>query len=261
MTEPIRVTTADAIAQVTLCRPEVFNALDLETARALAGCLLGLATDVAIRAVVVGGEGKAFSAGGDLRWVRDHPRGPAGAFHELAAHVHQAVLEVRRMPKPVIAAIDGVAAGGGFSLALACDFRVMGKSAVLKQAYTSSGLCIDGGGTFSLPRLVGLARALEIAAFDRPISAEDALRWGLATRVVDDGRAASEALAMARELSGRSLHAFGWAKRLLTDSFETPLETQMERERDGLGACAAHPDGAEGLAAFVAKRRPVFVRS
>jgi 2-(1,2-epoxy-1,2-dihydrophenyl)acetyl-CoA isomerase len=162
------------------------------------------------------------------------------------------------MPKPVIAAVNGVAAGGGFSLALACDFRVMSESAVMRQAYTSNGLCIDGGGTFTLPRIVGLARALEIAAFDRPISSDRALSWGLATKVVPDGSALEEAMKMARDLARGSMNAFGWAKRLLTDSFDGSFESQIQREREGLSSCAAHPDGQEGLKAFAEKRKPVL---
>jgi 2-(1,2-epoxy-1,2-dihydrophenyl)acetyl-CoA isomerase len=128
----------------------------------------------------------------------------------------------------------------------------------LRQAYTSNGLCIDGGGTFTLPRIVGLARALEIAGFDAPISAEKALTWGLVTKVVDDGHALEEAMNMAQELTNRSLNSFGWSKRLLTDSFNTAFETHIERERLGLCSCAEHPDGAKGIQAFVDKRKPVF---
>jgi len=109
-----------------------------------------------------------------------------------------------------------------------------------------------------LPRIVGLARALEIAGFDAPISSEQALTWGLVTRVVDDGHALEEAVNMAHELSNSSVNAFGWSKQLLTDSFNTAFETQIERERLGLCSCAEHPDGVEGIQAFVDKRKPVF---
>jgi 2-(1,2-epoxy-1,2-dihydrophenyl)acetyl-CoA isomerase len=162
------------------------------------------------------------------------------------------------MKKPVVAAVNGVAAGGGFSLALACDFRVMEKSAILRQAYTSNGLCIDGGGTFTLPRLVGYARALEIAAFDAPISADQALSWGLVTKVVEDGQALVEATAMAQLLSRRALNSFAWTKKLITDSFNTSFEAQLELERAALEACADHPDGREGLTAFSEKRKPNY---
>ena len=152
------LTTIDHIAQLTLNRPESLNALDLDLARELSDRLLELSTDPTVHCVIITGAGKAFSAGGDIKRAVEHPHGPAAAFHEIATYVHLFVTEIRRMRKPVIAAINGVAAGGGFSLALACDFRIMAASARLKQAFTSNALCIDAGGTFMLPRIVGLAR-------------------------------------------------------------------------------------------------------
>ena len=258
MTEAIRVKKDGEIVEITLNRPEAFNAFDLDMVELLSKSLIHLAVDDSVSAVVISGEGKAFCAGGDLKWALNFPGGAPAAFHELAARYHQAILEIRRMRKPVIAAVNGIAAGGGFSLALACDFRIVAQSAVLRQAYTSSGLCIDGGGTFTLPRLVGLGRAMEIVAFDKAISSEQALAWGLATKVVEDGRVLEEAREMARELARSSLHSFGWCKQLLTDSFNTAFEGQIERERIGLSFCAAHPDGQEGLRGFAEKRRPIF---
>jgi len=252
------MTRDDGIAKLMLDRPEVFNAFDHDMVEHFARHVVMLAVDDNVRGVVISGRGKVFCAGGDLKWVSEFPLGASAAFHKLAASFHQAILEIRRMPKPVIAAINGIAAGGGFSLALACDFRVMDKSAVLRQAYTSNGLCIDGGGTFMLPRLVGLARALEIVAFDKPISSAQALTWGLTTKVVEDGRSVEEAVEMAHKLTDGSANSFGWSKQLLTDSFNTAFEAQIERERAGLCSCAAHPDGKEGLQAFVEKRKPVF---
>jgi 2-(1,2-epoxy-1,2-dihydrophenyl)acetyl-CoA isomerase len=259
MSEPLRVDRDGAIARVILTRAGAYNALDMDMAVSLAENFVTLAADKDVRAIVLSGEGKAFCAGGDLKWVLAFAQGPGAAFHQLAARFHLAITEIRRMPKPVIAAINGVAAGGGFSLALACDFRVVAESAVLRQAYTSSGLCIDGGGTFTLPRMVGLARALEIAAFDRPITSAQALAWGLATKVAKDGNALDEAMTMARELAKTSLHSFGLSKQLLTDSFNSSLETQLERERQGLSSCGGHPDGQEGLKAFTEKRKPTFI--
>jgi 2-(1,2-epoxy-1,2-dihydrophenyl)acetyl-CoA isomerase len=258
MNESVAVTANNGVAVVMLNRADAFNAFDLEMGERFARHLVTLASDRRTRGIVISGAGKAFCAGGDLKWALSQESGAPAAFHELAGHFHLAITEMRRMPKPVIAAINGVAAGGGFSLALACDFRVMAKSAVLKQAYTSSGLCLDGGGTFTLPRLVGLARALEIAAFDPPIPAEQALSWGLVTRIVDDGTALEAGIKMAEELAQKSLNAFGAAKQLLTDSFDTPFETQIERERKALSACAEHPEGQEGLKAFSEKRKPRY---
>lgn len=260
MSDPVLVSTEGPIATVTLNRPAAYNAFDFATLERFASVMISLGADPAVRGVVITGAGKAFCAGGDLKWALGFERGPSAAFHELAARFHVAIMEIRRMPKPVIAAVNGAAAGGGFSLALACDFRVLAESAVLKQAYTSSGLSMDGGGSFTLPRLVGLARALEIAAFDPPIDAARALSWGLATKVVPDGGALEAAVAMARELATRSLHSIGLSKQLLTDAFDSSLETHMERERHALAACATHPEGREGLNAFVQKRKPDFAR-
>lgn len=258
MSDPVVMAQDDGIARLILNRPAVFNAFDHDMVEQFARHLTMLAVDDTVRGVVISGEGRGFSVGGDIKWVSEFPLGPSVAFHKLAASFHQAIVEIRRMPKPVIAAINGIAAGGGFSLALACDFRVMAKSATLKQAYTSNGLCINGGGTFTLPRIVGLARALEIAGFDAPISSEKALAWGLVTRVVDDGHGLEEAVKMARDLSEGALNSFGWSKQLLTDSFNTAFEAHIERERIGLCSCAEHPDGREGLRAFVGRRKPVF---
>jgi 2-(1,2-epoxy-1,2-dihydrophenyl)acetyl-CoA isomerase len=134
----------------------------------------------------------------------------------------------------------------------------MAQSAILRQAYTSSGLSIDGGGSFALPRLVGLARAMEIMAFDRPVSSAQALDWGLVTRVVPDEEVLSESLTVLDALARSSLHSFAWSKKLMLGSFHTTLETQLEWERQGISDCAAHPDGQEGIRAFVEKRKPSF---
>jgi 2-(1,2-epoxy-1,2-dihydrophenyl)acetyl-CoA isomerase len=213
MNETIAVQTQAGIATVTLTRPDAYNAFDLAMMERFASAMVSLGADDAVRAVVVTGAGRAFCAGGDLRWATSFPGGAPAAFHTLAAAFHVAVTEIRRMPKPVIAALNGIAAGGGFSLALACDFRVMASGAALRQAYTSSGLCLDGGGTFTLPRLVGFARALEIAALDPAIDSAQALAWGLATRVVPDGEALSAAQALATELAARSVMPLRHARR------------------------------------------------
>lgn len=260
MNEVVLVTLHDSIAQLTLNRPESYNALNIETAQALTRALLDFGTDPAVHGVIITGGGAAFSGGGDIKYALAHPHGPAAAFHELATQVHVCVTEIRRLHKPVIAAINGVAAGGGFALALACDFRIMTASARLKQGFTSNALCIDAGGTFMLPRLVGLARALEIAAFDEPISSEQALAWGLVTQVVPDAQLLDAALEMAGTLACKSLHTFGHVKTLLTDAFDTPWEAQLERERRGLAACAGHADGLEGMRAFLEKRPPRYNR-
>jgi 2-(1,2-epoxy-1,2-dihydrophenyl)acetyl-CoA isomerase len=246
------------ITQVILNRPEAYNAFNLEVVTELTKHLTQLAADSSVRGIIITGKGKAFCAGGDLKWAIEYSKNTGSSFHMLASQFHLAIMEIRRMKKPVIAAINGAAAGGGFSLALACDFRIMEKSAILKQAYTSNGLCIDGGGTFTLPRIVGFARSLEIAAFDDPIPSAKAMEWGLVTKVVDDGTSLEEAVSMLNRLVKNSTHSFGLSKRLLTDSFNNSFETHLEFEREGLFNCANHADGQEGLKAFVEKRKPIF---
>ena len=258
MEDPIIVKRDESIVVVCLNREGAYNAFDGPMVKMLAKVLSDLAVDTSVTGVVITGRGKAFCAGGDLRWLSSYKPDFGSAFHELASFYHLAIIEIKRMPKPVIAAINGFAAGGGFSLALSCDFRVMAESAVLRQAYTSNGLSIDGGGTFSLPRLVGLARAMEIAVFDEPIDAVKALEWGLVTRLAEDGRVVDGAVEMAREISQKSLISFGATKTLLNNSFDVNLEKQLEEERRWLSICASHPEGREGVKAFLEKRRPNF---
>lgn len=258
MTNPVLTHRHESILEITLNRPEAYNALNLDTIMMLGDALASAATDETIKGIMIIGNGKAFCSGGDLKWISQQSGDAGSTLHRLAPQFHIAITEIRRMVKPVVAAINGIAAGGGFSLVLACDFRVMAESAVLRQAYTSSGLSIDGGGTFSLPRIVGLARAMEIAAFDQPISSAQALEWGLVTKVVADAEVRSEALAMLEGLTKTSLHSLAWSKRLFLESFTNSLETQLELERQGISDCASHPNGQEGIKAFVEKRKPVF---
>jgi 2-(1,2-epoxy-1,2-dihydrophenyl)acetyl-CoA isomerase len=248
----------DNILEIVINRPEAYNALNLDVMIMLSDVLASAATDESIKGIMLTGKGKAFCSGGDLKWISQQAADAGSTLHRLAPQFHIAITEIRRMGKPVVAALNGIAAGGGFSLALACDFRVMAESTILRQAYTSSGLSIDGGGTFALPRLVGLARALEIAAFDQPISSAKALAWGLVTKVVPDDKVIEESLSMLQGLAKSALHSFAWSKRLLTESLNNTLETQLELERQGISDCARHPNGQEGVKAFVEKRKPIF---
>lgn len=258
MTSPILTSQHGPILEIALNRPEAYNAFDLHMMVMLGDALASAATNESVKGVMITGNGKAFCAGGDLKWISQQTEEAGSVLHRLAPQFHIAITEIRRMAKPVVAAINGIAAGGGFSLALACDFRVMAESAMLRQGYTSNGLSINGGGTFALPRLVGLARALEIAAFDQPIPAPKAWEWGLVTKVVPDSDVRKEAIAMLEELTKSALHSFAWSKRLLTESFTNTLETQLELERQGISDCAGHPNGREGIRAFVEKRKPTF---
>ncbi|MFT3894041.1 MAG: enoyl-CoA hydratase/isomerase family protein [Anaerolineales bacterium] len=258
MTDPILTQRYGNILQITLNRPEAFNALDFDLMRMLGESMASAAVDDSIKGVMLTGNGKAFCAGGDLKWISQQAESGGAVLYRLAPMFHVAIAEIHRMGKPVVAAINGIAAGGGFSLALACDFRVMAQSTTLRQAYTSSGLSMDGGGSFALPRLVGLARAMEIMAYDQPISSTQALEWGLVTKVVPDEEVQKEALLMLEKLSKTALHSFAWSKKLMLESFTNTLETQLELERQGISDCATHPEGQEGIRAFVEKRKPNF---
>lgn len=259
MNQSIAMTKHDGnLWEVALNRPEAMNALDMDLLQGLTKCLIDLSHDDETRGIVITGKGKAFCTGGDMKWCLRPGGEGSDRLYELAAHFHAAMMEIRRIKKPVVAAINGVAFGGGFSLAMACDFRIMESSAVLSVGYCSRGLVPDGGLTFHLPRMVGQARALEMLALDQPISKERALEWGLVTRVVEDGQSVGDGLGMLRQMNGISLHSFGQAKALVNNSFNASLETQLEMERLKLRECGNHRDGQEGMSAFVEKRKPVY---
>jgi 2-(1,2-epoxy-1,2-dihydrophenyl)acetyl-CoA isomerase len=258
MTDPVLVKRNGSILEIAFNRPEVYNALDLDMMKQLGEALSSATVDNSVQGVILTGKGKAFCSGGDLKWISQQPENAGAVLYRLAPEFHLSIVEIRRMGKPVVAAINGIAAGGGFSLALACDFRVMCQSATLRQAYSSSGLSMDGGSSFALPRLVGVARAMEILAFDEPISSTRALEWGLVTKVVPDDQILQEAIVMLEKLTNTSLYSFAWSKKLMTDSFNNTLESQLELERQGISSCATHSEGQEGIRAFVEKRKPDF---
>jgi 2-(1,2-epoxy-1,2-dihydrophenyl)acetyl-CoA isomerase len=258
MSDTIILEKTGSIAKVFFNDPATFNSFNLDTVKKFADAIVSLAGDSSIKGIIISGTGRAFCTGGDLKWAHAFGQGPSAAFHELSSRFHQAIVEIRNMKKPVVAAINGIAAGGGFSLALACDFRIMAKSAVLKQGFTSNGLSMDGGGTWSLPRLVGVARAMEILAFDEPLTPEKALEYGLVYRLAGADELIPESEKMVSGIIRRSLFSFAWSKRLLNSSFNHSFESQMEQERVALSSCAGHRDGREGMQAFIEKRKPEF---
>jgi 2-(1,2-epoxy-1,2-dihydrophenyl)acetyl-CoA isomerase len=249
----------DRVAHITLNRPESANGINLEMASELRHAARRCANDPDIRAVLLSGAGKMFCAGGDLKAFAAQPEGELPGFLEqVTLHLHQAVTHFARMNPPVVVAIQGSAAGGGFSLACACDFPIAAESAKLTMAYTRAGLTPDGSSTWFLPRIIGYRRTLELAITNRVLSAREAADMGLVARVVPDADLMSEASKFAAQLAAGPTAAYGGVKRMLVASFTNTLEAQMSLESDYISAMGATADGREGIASFLAKRPPKF---
>jgi 2-(1,2-epoxy-1,2-dihydrophenyl)acetyl-CoA isomerase len=208
-----------------------------------------------VRAVIIGGTGGAFTAGGDLHELRADPTGAAVG---LIGPLHEAVVLLAELRAPVIASLQGAVAGAGLSLALACDFAIAAESTRFGLAYVNIGASCDLAGSWTLPRLVGLRKAMEIALIGEPFDAAEALRLGLVNRVVPEAELEAETLALARRLAEGPAQAIAQIKRLMHISFEHDLRGQLDAERAAFLRCAATPDFAEGLDAFLGKRKPRF---
>jgi 2-(1,2-epoxy-1,2-dihydrophenyl)acetyl-CoA isomerase len=248
----------DNVACITLHRPQAGNALDLEMAKELNAVSLHCESDRNVRAVLLRGSGNTFCAGGDVKVFAAQAELPR-YLREITSYLHLAVSRFARLDAPVIAAVRGVAAGGGFSLAIACDLVLAADSATFLMAYTKIGMAPDGGSTYFLPRLVGLKRAIELAVTNRALSAREACDWGLVTEVVASDHLDARAEELARSLAHGPTGAFGSAKRLLHGGWNQSLETQMEWESRAIAAAGATADGREGIRAFVEKRKAKFI--
>ena len=252
------VERAGQVATITLNRPEALNALDLDLGRDLFHAALEVDEDPGVRCVVVTGAGKAFCAGGDVKGFADNLPRIGMHIKELTTYLHGAVSRLCRSDKPVIMAVNGVAAGGGFSLALSGDLVVATESARFTMAYSRIAATPDGSSSYFLPRLIGLRRALDLYFGNRVLSAREALEWGLVTRVVPDADFTAAVAALARELAQGPTRAFGAAKRLLHQSTWESLETQMELEAQAIAASGHTRDFAAGVTAFANKQAPTF---
>lgn len=260
----VAVAVADAVCTITLDRPERLNAIDRDMAQALAAVTAAAAEDDAIRAVVVRGAGEHFMAGGDLAffktWLDEETDRSAqrDRFEGFVREVHPAILALRAMPKPVIAQVHGAVAGFGVSLMLACDLVVAAEDAVFTLAYSLIGTSPDGSSTYSLPRVVGLKRAFEMALLADRFDAAAARDWGLVNRVVPAAELDAAVAALAGRLAAGPTHAYGNTKALLNAAYDRPLEAQLDAEAASFADCAVTDDFAEGIAAFLAKRAPRF---
>ncbi|MGH2986664.1 MAG: enoyl-CoA hydratase/isomerase family protein [Solirubrobacterales bacterium] len=253
------------IGTLTLERPEALNAMSPEMIGELVLASGWLADRAPLRALVVTGAGRGFSAGGDVNWFRgglDDPELDLPADVRRGADVlHQAIVDFRRIPYPVIGAINGVAAGAGFSLALMCDIRIASADAAFVCAYGRIGASPDGGMTYFLPRVVGPAKALELLLSDPLLSADQALELGLVSKVVASEELAGEARAKAEKLAAKAPHYVRTAKRLVGQSLDNSLADHLQLERHGIADSMATEDLREGVTAFFEGREAKFTGS
>ncbi|MDH3760691.1 MAG: enoyl-CoA hydratase-related protein [Gammaproteobacteria bacterium] len=256
--EHIKFDKKGAIARIELNRPDAANGLDALMASELHQAARLCDGDAELKAVVLSAGSRFFCAGGDIKEMLSHGDAVGGAIKSLADDLHAAISLLARMQAALIVAVNGVAAGAGFSIALAGDIVLAAESASFTMAYTRAGLCPDGSSSYFLPRLVGLRRAQELMLTNRTLSAAEARELGLVTRVVNDDDLRAEAEQIAAELAASARLSTAYVKKLLLASSGNDLETQMELEGQLVSQCAASPDGREGILAFVEKRKPDF---
>lgn len=256
--ETIDVAREGAIARITLNRPGTANGIDLQMAGELLQASLDCRHDAGVRAVVLSANGRMFCAGGDLNGFVANAARLQSHLKELTLLLHGAISNFARMRAPLIVAVNGAAAGAGFSLALAGDLVLAARSAKFALAYTAAGLVPDAGASHFLPRVVGLRRAQELILTNRRLNAEEALQWGIVTRVVDDAELPAVATALASEIAAGPTQAYGAVKRLLVSTCQNTLEAQLDLEGSEIAAAAVTADGQEGVAAFLAKRAAVY---
>jgi 2-(1,2-epoxy-1,2-dihydrophenyl)acetyl-CoA isomerase len=271
----IRIDREGAVGILTIDRRERLNSLDVETAQDFRRAGLQLARDRDVRAVLIRGEGGVFCSGADLKYIRDggdraelgylqpetrEPNeGYGEIFKQILEYIHSTISEIRRAPKPFIAAVDGPAAAGGLGIAMSCDLVVASERAWFEWAYFKTGLTGAESSTFFLPRLLGFRRALELVLLNPRLSASEALEWGLINRVFSQASLDSEALKIATELADAPTAAIGVAKNLLNQAAGMDrLDVHLDAELTELARIADAPNFAEGLAAFFGKRSPAF---
>ncbi len=262
MTDPVLVAQSGPIATVTLNRPASLNALDHAMTEGLLDIFTRLETDSAVRVVLLKGAGEHFMAGGDLKSFAQslglEPAERRRRFEHFIHQMHPLVVTLRRMPQPVIASIRGAAAGFGLSLVMATDLAIAAEDAYFTLAYSLIGTSPDGSGTYHLPRLVGQKKAMEIALLGERFDAKTALALGLVNRVVPGAELESATTALAERLAAGPAHAYGNTKRLINRSLGSTLEAQLQAEAESFADCAATSDFAEGIRAFIEKRKPKF---
>jgi 2-(1,2-epoxy-1,2-dihydrophenyl)acetyl-CoA isomerase len=253
--ETILFTAADGVATLTLNRPDKLNALSDQLHLDIEDALAQVESDPAIRALIITGAGRGFCSGADLS---ERLGRQGGTNDALDRYYHPRLRRLRGLKKPVIAAVNGPAAGAGMSLALACDIVIAAQSATFIQAFTRIGLVPDAGSTFFLPRLIGTARAKGLTLLAEPLAAAQAEAWGLIWKAVPDDMLMAEAMALARKLAQGPTFALGLTKAAIDASLENDLDSQLALERDFQQAASGSQDFREGVTAFLEKRPARF---
>lgn len=249
----------DGVLILTFNRPDRFNSFDVPFIKQIRQTFEKLGHGQDVDAIVLTGAGKAFCAGMDLNAARTALKErPSQLILDLTEHLHALIIDIRKLAKPVVAAVNGAVAGGGYGLALACDQRIAGSNVSFTTAYSKLGISPDGGSTAFLPRIVGFGHAQNIILRDRSVKGEEALRLGLVDELVEPEKTLERAVEVARKMGAFPMESFRYTKELLNQSFLGELEIQLDRERRRIAEAAKGPWLAEGVAAFFEKREPVF---
>ncbi len=251
--ETLKYNIDGGIATLTLNRPEAFNSLNLALGRDLCHAVIEADEDRSVRCIVVTGAGKAFCGGGDVKDFADNLDRIGIHLKRLTTHFHGAISRLARTPKPVVMAVNGVAAGAGMSLAISGDLVLAAESARFTLAYSRIGAAPDGSSTWFLPRLIGYSRAMELYLTNRTLSAREAMEWGLVNRLVADADFPAAVAVLAHELAQGPTFAIGRAKQLFHQSTQESLETQMELEAQAIAATGHSEDFRAGVNAFAKK--------
>lgn len=248
----------DGVAHITLNRPEQMNTLNMELLGALKVAVTTCGTDPTVRVVLLSGSGRNFCGGGDLSYFAELGDAVTAEIRELATEFHICMSRLMRLEVPVVVAVQGAAAGGGLSVACGGDVILAADTAKFSVAYSAIGFTVDGGLSYSLPRLIGLRQALTLALTNRRLSAAEALAIGLISEVVPELELGDRANALATQLAAGPAWAQGRIKTLMRQSWNETLETQLDFETRDIALASGSPDGREGVAAFLGKRRAVF---
>ncbi|CAN5322823.1 enoyl-CoA hydratase-related protein [soil metagenome] len=257
MTETVLARMEDGVAVLTFNRPDASNAMSMGLLDALHTAVEAYSRDPAVRAWLINANGRNFCAGGDISVFGDTPD-PSGMIHALATRLHESLKMLRAHRAPVVMAVQGAAAGAGFSLVSGADIVLAGRSSTYLWAYAALGLTSDGGATFDLPRVVGMRRAQELAYTGRRLTAAEAAEIGLVTRVVEDETLQEEALKIAKQIAQGPTASFGAVKQLLSVTYANDYATQLDAEAESIAAGLGRPDGLNAVRAFLDKRKPVF---